>query len=965
MTTASPWSVKGIDPKARDMAKDLARRSGMTLGEWLNQVIEGEGGSPEIENYQREVGYRGIPARDFTPDPPFKGQAPDAVAGRAGELQRIMRILDQLSARIEAAEHRSTLAISGIDQSVMGVLSRLEGVERGQGAVAARFDGALEEVRQDHSATNERVRRLMSEDAPRLEAMKALEGALGKLAEQVYESETKARGTLNAMREDVSNVARRMDRAEARLDGEPEAALVDGVVARIGARLEQAEAKTSEAVKALESSFADLDARIRTSEAKLGADADSKLERLAAELSDRFAVARAETAARLKDAADGKLDRMQTALRGLADHVEQGEKRSAEAIETLGKEVTRVASVFSERMSKAEARNTEASQQVGGEMARIADAIEKRLTRQDTAQAQALEKLGGEITRIAEKLAERIAGAERRSTQSIEDVGEQLGRVTERLNQRYDRAQSDLADRIQQSEARTAKLLDEAREKIDARLSEHQRRAALEAAQDAARQAAQDEDGEHQEPAPTPPSQVDLDYLPNIFNEPGFSDGAFDSPPEASAEVATPAESFDPAAPFEVFADTFQPSPPDTPAVEAAPPPFEEPSSAQPPSTRDVLEQARIAMRQASERPDVRNRRGGVDAPPPGSAPVPPYEGEPSKLFGLLLPKRKKKDGVTLRTALVASGTAAALAVTGAGAVLMLNAETGGAADHSGEHFGVAPTAAAPTAVASTVGAPVPPPPAAQAQVEPQAPSPATAGPVSDTSAQMAVALTPAPGQSEGLKAPSPAPQAPAVATGGAEHRTLRASAEKFDVHTLYSSAVRRIESGDFGGVADLKRAANLNDAPAQFYLAKLYETGGAGLTKDLVEARRWTERAADNGDVSAMHNLGLYYYEGEAGVQDSAKAALWFQRAADQGVKDSQFNLAMLYAKGLGVPKNPAEAYKWYLVAASEGDEGARAAARALRPELTPEIQSASERAAAAFHAQTQNVMRTASVNP
>src|SRR4029079_15065837 len=39
MTSGAPWSVKGIDPKAREVAKDLARRSGMTLGEWLNRVI--------------------------------------------------------------------------------------------------------------------------------------------------------------------------------------------------------------------------------------------------------------------------------------------------------------------------------------------------------------------------------------------------------------------------------------------------------------------------------------------------------------------------------------------------------------------------------------------------------------------------------------------------------------------------------------------------------------------------------------------------------------------------------------------------------------------------------------------------------------------------------------------------------------------------------------------------------------
>ena len=42
MTAAAPWSVKGIDPKAREIAKDLARRSGMTLGEWLNSMIMDE-----------------------------------------------------------------------------------------------------------------------------------------------------------------------------------------------------------------------------------------------------------------------------------------------------------------------------------------------------------------------------------------------------------------------------------------------------------------------------------------------------------------------------------------------------------------------------------------------------------------------------------------------------------------------------------------------------------------------------------------------------------------------------------------------------------------------------------------------------------------------------------------------------------------------------------------------------------
>jgi localization factor PodJL len=47
MTSGAPWSVKGIDPKAREVAKELAARAGMTLGEWLNRsILEGEAPQP-------------------------------------------------------------------------------------------------------------------------------------------------------------------------------------------------------------------------------------------------------------------------------------------------------------------------------------------------------------------------------------------------------------------------------------------------------------------------------------------------------------------------------------------------------------------------------------------------------------------------------------------------------------------------------------------------------------------------------------------------------------------------------------------------------------------------------------------------------------------------------------------------------------------------------------------------------
>jgi localization factor PodJL len=35
----SPWSVKGIEPEAREAAKIAARRAGLTIGQWLNLMI--------------------------------------------------------------------------------------------------------------------------------------------------------------------------------------------------------------------------------------------------------------------------------------------------------------------------------------------------------------------------------------------------------------------------------------------------------------------------------------------------------------------------------------------------------------------------------------------------------------------------------------------------------------------------------------------------------------------------------------------------------------------------------------------------------------------------------------------------------------------------------------------------------------------------------------------------------------
>lgn len=970
MTTAGPWSVKGIDPKARELAKDLARRSGMTLGEWLNHMItEGEA----EEDYDP-------PPRQPPPQLQRPSPAREIRLSSDAEMKRVTRALDVLTQRVEAAEHRSTLAISGIDQQVMGVLSRMEGLERDRAAVAARFDDDLQDVKEAQVKVSDRLRRMADEEAPRLEAMQALEGALSKIAEKLYDTESKTRSVLNEVREDMSNASRRIDRVESRVEskGEPEPveAIVEAVAAKLGARMIEAESRTAQAIKAMEVSFVGLDKRLRSTEAPSDdSSPERRFERLAAELSEKIETNRQDLTQRLSAAADGKLDRMEAALRELSGHVEQGERRSAQAIDRMGREVMRIAHTLGDRVASVEARTAEAAQQMGGEMARIAEAMEQRMGRADQVQAEALERLGGEIAKIAERLADRIANAERRSAAAIDDVGEQVGRVTERLNERYESNQGALAERIRASEERTAKLLEDARESIDRRLLENQRRASLEAAlaearRNAAEQEAQRAASAHAfpddpfgpEPAAVPPALQahEPDYAAPDYAPPAAD--PFDDPfePHAAPVFAEPHAAAAPAA--ERLDDAFDDFDAATEADVFAPPPPAEAAAPEPLSTRDVVAAARLAARQSSERVDQGRgkrdgRKGGIDLS--GSIAAPALEtGMGKGGFSFGMPGRKKKDAsVNLRTLVVASGTAAALAVTAVGATLYLAAESGPAGERV-DRTGPAPTAVRPDDHRVLEASASPP---AGPAVAP-APAPA-ATPPADT---LAVALAPSgdgklslpSAKAKPASAPASKP-APVAATPG-----LAAPAGGMDAHAYYNTAVQRLQTGDVSGADDLQKAANLGFAPAQFYLAKLYETGGSGIKKDLSEARRWTQRAAEAGDARAMHNLALYEFNGEGGPKDQPDAAHWFTRAAAQGVVDSQYNLGRLYENGgYGVPQNKTEAYKWYLIAAGKGDHDARASADALKAQLPADQATAAERAALGFVAQKPSAVETARV--
>jgi len=377
MSAGAPWSVKGIDPKAREVAKDLARRSGMTLGEWLNRVIL-EDDVPEEVTAEAQFGERPFRmAAEGLPAPPRLRAIPSSnrAAPTAPDLARIASALDRLTARIETSETRTGLAINGVEHSVRQALVRIETAEREQHAATARLEGLMAEASAEQSYNGERIRRLEADPiGPRsAEALRLIEARLAR--------------------------------------AEPEA-VVDTVLERLGDRLAMAEARTAAALDDLRGSMAALDRRLGSVERSGGEATEQRFESLAQVLTHRVETVRAEVVEALASTAGGAFE---TRFAELTEQVRTAERRSTQAVEEIGRQVLAMAEAVGRKLTDVDQKSADAIDQVGTEVARIAGAVELRLARSEQTQAESFERLGAELARVTETLADRFAVPEPRA----------------------------------------------------------------------------------------------------------------------------------------------------------------------------------------------------------------------------------------------------------------------------------------------------------------------------------------------------------------------------------------------------------------------------------------------------------------------------------------------------------------------------------------------------------------------
>ncbi len=108
-------------------------------------------------------------------------------------------------------------------------------------------------------------------------------------------------------------------------------------------------------------------------------------------------------------------------------------------------------------------------------------------------------------------------------------------------------------------------------------------------------------------------------------------------------------------------------------------------------------------------------------------------------------------------------------------------------------------------------------------------------------------------------------------------------------------------------GVDLIAKAAEQNFTPAMMKLAEMATAQNQG---DVAKA--WYQKAADEGNVSAMVALAKSFQDEKSFNYDPKKAFLWMKKAASKGSVEAQNLLAKMYQQGIGVAVDEKEAAKW-----------------------------------------------------
>ena len=921
MKSNIPWSVKGIERDARETAKAAAHREGMTVGEWLNQVIYTVG-DPDAE--PTEGAIEGLRARDLA------------------------SAIEHLSKRIAAAEAKSTDAVDNLARSLGGAVERLQRLERSPASEgAAEFSQRLETLE------------AKSADRQRIDALRALEKAVSQVAVQFSRTQEATGARLDTAEKRLQTLAGKLE------GGAPSAGVSSETVREafdsMAERIDRAEkiAREAAALKAEASGSADADFVQKTG---------IRLRILGDEI---------------KRSGD-QIKTLEGTIARLGDQIDAAERRSAEGVQKVAETIADLRTQFASGDAPGEAS---ARAEIEAAIADITERTEGRI--------EALQQsFDATVRRLDNSSAEPEHASAMRAAERAAPAAIQTQQITPEPAQH------------------TPSEID-----FDAELEEAF--GALDAPEDEAE--SKDEDAAtlefNEEPAPAPQPiepegdefSFDLDDAPAAKSDEPELDNetnevlseireAFgvDAAPVTKEQETREEESED-----EASAETVEAASDELPPViaDAAP----EETEAQSQDQGDYLKAARQAAREAAATAAAEAASGGrrklspkqrailaarvkrrrmeeeqqrlaaaasVEEAAAVSAEQEDDEEKPSMKARVLaavarMKSRGKKDEDEAQISgepsldadedeekssnpnIMSSAAAALNGVGGTsvsrgvliiGAIILL---LGAALFFFAKDLLIRSAPKRPARAPAEQSAPVNPQPAAGDAAT------GDAAVADQTIADQTIA-----DQTGTVTAPAVRDGAGASAANDTLIRPRQLYLDNIEaLKTAQTDAQAK------AALSKIEQAAALGHPPAQLQIGELYKIGQI-YPKDLSKARLWFERAANGGNVLAMHRLGVMAARGEGGPVSPETSISWFEKAASYGLVDSEYNLGATYhptpdGASNGV-QNAALAYYWYSIAAKNGDAQAAEMAAGIANSLTPAEKADKDAEIAAWAPQT-----------
>lgn len=153
MAKVSPWSVKGVEPEAREAAKIAARRAGMTVGQWLNNTIRATAAqqlatpsrAPQSATSSDIAPYDGAGLSN-SPTPPTdaifenllnlsnrldrtESKTEAAVTPLADQVEQLSGQIEQVTERVEQVKSQAAGSTAPVERAVQRLSERLEKIE--------------------------------------------------------------------------------------------------------------------------------------------------------------------------------------------------------------------------------------------------------------------------------------------------------------------------------------------------------------------------------------------------------------------------------------------------------------------------------------------------------------------------------------------------------------------------------------------------------------------------------------------------------------------------------------------------------------------------------------------------------------------------------------------------------------------------------------------------------------------